>query len=235
MIYDAALVKEPWCPPARATLGYVRTSTTRQELSLGAQEDKIRAMAVVKGIALSEVIIETESAKDLDRPGMERLLRMVDAGEVGAVIIAKLDRITRSVKDLATILERFHKAGASLVSVDESLDTGTASGRLVMNIMCAVSQWEREAIGERTRVGLAKLRSQGKMTGKPRYGWRSVGKGLPVEVDPVEMQNLEFIRSRPEGSTLRSIADCLNSRGRTVRSGAAWTVNDVQRLAKGTS
>ena len=71
------------------------------------------------------------------------------------MIIAKLDRLTRSVKDLAELLERFQRRGVSLVSVAESLDTGSAAGRLVINIMTAVSQWEREAIGERTRDAFA--------------------------------------------------------------------------------
>jgi site-specific DNA recombinase len=81
---------------------------------------------------------------------MERLLSLVNEGKVDTVIIAKLDRLTRSVKDLAELLERFQRRGVSLVSVAESLDTGSAAGRLVINIMTAVSQWEREAIGERT-------------------------------------------------------------------------------------
>ena len=216
----------------RLTIGYVRTSTNRQELSLGAQEDQIRAMATMKGIELSEVIREEESAKTLDRPGMERLLGMIDAGRVGMVIIAKLDRITRSVRDLAILLERFQKKDTLLVSTTDSLDTGTASGRLVLNIMTSVSQWEREAISERTCVALAKLRSQGKMTGKPRYGWRSVGKGMPVVEDEIEQENLEIIRNAREGGlSFRSIAEYLNAGGRHVRSGALWSVGDVQRVA----
>ena len=69
---------------------------------------------------------------------MERLLALVEERKVDSVIIAKLDRLTRSVKDLAELLERFQKRGGSLVSVAESLDTGSASGRLVINIMTAV-------------------------------------------------------------------------------------------------
>src|ERR1035438_1236004 len=82
---------------------------------------------------------------------MERLLALVEARKVDTVIVAKLDRLTRSVKDLALLLENFTRRGVGLVSVAESLDTNTAAGRLVLNIMVSVSQWEREAIGERTR------------------------------------------------------------------------------------
>jgi site-specific DNA recombinase len=77
---------------------------------------------------------------------MVRFLSLVDAGAVDIVIIAKLDRLTRSVKDLAELLERFTRRGVSLVSVADSLDTRSAAGRLVLNIMVSVSQWEREAI-----------------------------------------------------------------------------------------
>jgi Resolvase, N terminal domain len=129
-------------------IGYARVSTDKQAdhgVSLEAQEAKIRAMATVQGAAIIELIVDGgESAKDLKRPGMDRLLTLVDERKVDTVIIAKLDRLTRSVKDLAELLERFQRRGVSLVSVAESLDTGSAAGRLVINIMTAVSQWERE-------------------------------------------------------------------------------------------
>jgi DNA invertase Pin-like site-specific DNA recombinase len=86
-------------------------------VSLEAQTEKIKAMAVVQGTELADVIVDAgESAKSLDRPGMERLLALVDAGAVNVVIIAKLDRLTRSVKDLAELLERFNRRGVSLTT-----------------------------------------------------------------------------------------------------------------------
>ena len=96
-----------------------------------------------------------ESAKNLNRPGLKSLLALVDSSKVEAVIVAKLDRLTRSAKDLCSLLELFEKRGVALVSVAESLDTPSAAGRLMITIMAAVSQWEREAIGERTRDALA--------------------------------------------------------------------------------
>ncbi len=108
------------------TIGYVRVSTDTQAdraVSLEAQSEKIRGMSVVHDAGLLEIIVDGgESAKSLNRPGMERLLGLVDAGEVQAVIIAKLDRLTRSVTDLYTLLERFTRRGVALVSVAESLD-----------------------------------------------------------------------------------------------------------------
>src|SRR5712692_4034698 len=172
------------------TIGYVRVSTDKQAergVSLEAQAEKIRAMAVVHNAELIDIIVDGgESAKSLNRPGMARLLTLVDAGEVQAVIIAKLDRLTRSVKDLCTLLERFERRGVALVSVAESLDTGSAAGRLVLNIMTAVSQWEREAIGERTRDAMNHKKSQGQRVGTLPFGSRVAPDGEHLEPEPAE-------------------------------------------------
>jgi DNA invertase Pin-like site-specific DNA recombinase len=208
-------------------IGYVRVSTEKQAdfgVSLEAQSEKVRAMAVVQGAELTEVIIDAgESAKSLNRPGMTRLLTLVDAGAVDAVIIAKLDRLTRSVKDLAELLERFNRRGVSLVSVAESLDTGTAAGRLVLNIMTAVSQWEREAIGERTRDAMHHKRANGERVGTVPFGYRMAADGLHLETDSAEQGILSHIRElKGTGYTTRMIADELNRQGYTTRRGTAW-------------
>src|SRR5712692_4942156 len=167
-------------------LGYVRVSTDRQGISLEAQAEKIRAMALVQGTELMDTIVESESAKSLNRPGMAKLLAAVDKGKVQAVIIAKLDRLTRSVKDLCELLERFERRGVALISVAESLDTSSAAGRLVINIMMAVSQWEREAIGERTRDALGHKRRQRERVGNIAFGYRLAPDGVHVEPDDAE-------------------------------------------------
>jgi DNA invertase Pin-like site-specific DNA recombinase len=88
------------------------------------------------------------------------------------LVVLKLDRITRSVKDLGEILEKIEHENWSLSAVEESFDTSTASGRLALNVLMAVSQWEREAIGERTVTALEQKRKQGEKTGGSRpYGW----------------------------------------------------------------
>ena len=125
-------------------VGYARVSTDKQSdqgISLEAQTEKIRAMAMVQGAELVHVIRDGgASAKTLHRPGLQQVLDMAQGRQVQAVIVAKLDRLTRSVKDLCELLEVFERRGVALISVAESLDTSSASGRLVMNIMAAVSQ-----------------------------------------------------------------------------------------------
>jgi len=208
-------------------IGYVRVSTEKQAdfgVSLEAQSEKVRAMVVVQDAELVEVIIDAgESAKSLNRPGMARLLSLVDAGAVDAVIIAKLDRLTRSVKDLAELLERFTRRGVSLVSVAESLDTGTAAGRLVLNIMVSVSQWEREAIGERTRDAMHHKRANGERVGTVPFGYHMATDGLHLEADPAEQGILARVRGlKAAGFTTRQIAAELNRQGFTTRRGTAW-------------
>ena len=167
---------------------------------------------------------------------MSQLLAMVEAGKVKAVIVAKLDRLTRSVKDLCELLERFERKGVALVSVAESLDTSSAAGRLVLNIMAAVSQWEREAIGERTKDALSHKRSQGQRVGNIAFGYRLAADGLHLESDPVEQGALtEIRRLRSQGTTLRGIAATLNQGPLRTRRGTAWRLESVARIVKQSS
>src|SRR5580698_4569262 len=191
-------------------IGYVRVSTDRQAeqgVSLEAQEAKIRAMATVQGVHLLDVVVDGgESAKSLNRPGLQRILGLINAGTVQAVIVAKLDRLTRSVKDLCGLLELCEKRKVALVSVAESLDTGSAAGRLVITIMAAVSQWEREAIGERTRDALRHKRGNGERVGNIEFGSRLARDGQHLEPEPGEQAALaEIRRLRNQGATLRGI------------------------------
>ena len=186
-----------------------------------------------QGAELAEVIVDAESAKSLDRPGMERLLALVDARGVDVVIIAKLDRLTCSVKDLAELLERFNRRGVSLVSVAESLDTGSAAGRLVLNIMTAVSQWEREAIGERTRDAMQHMKASGSRVGNIAFGYRLAGDGRMLEEDVSEQDILTRMRElKASGHTMREIADELNRQGYRTRRGTAWRFQNVADALK---
>ncbi len=191
-------------------------------------------MATVQGVRLVDLIQDAgESAKTLKRSGMERLLSLVDSGSVTVVIIAKLDRLTRSVRDLGHLLERFQKHGVSLVSVAESLDTGTAAGRLVLNIMTSVSQWEREAIGERTRDALQHKRANRERVGTIPYGYRLGADGVHLEPLQSEQRVLTRVREmRTAGNTLREIADALNGEKTPTRRGSPWRREYVHGILK---
>lgn len=218
-------------------IGYVRVSTEKQAdfgVSLDAQTAKIRAMAVVQGADLVDVIVDAgESAKSLHRPGMARLLSLVDAGAMDTVVIAKLDRLTRSVADLAELLKRFERRGVSLVSVADSLDTRSAAGRLVLNIMVSVSQWEREAIGERTRDAMRHKRAKGERVGTVPFGYRLAADGVNLEADGLEQGILLGISDlSSKGLTTRHIAAELNRHGLTTRRGTAWRFQYVAQAIR---
>jgi site-specific DNA recombinase len=218
-------------------IGYARVSTDKQAdrgVSLEAQAEKICAMAVVHDVELIEIVVDAgESAKDLSRPGIDRILEMVKSRSVGMVVVAKLDRLTRSVRDLAVLLEQFQRKNISLVSVAESLDTGSASGRLVLNIMVSVSQWEREAIGERTKDVMRHKAANFEFVGNCPYGFRLAIDGRTVEPDPQEQHMRQTIQAlRAQGLSLRQIATKLNKEGTPTRSGSPWLHCYIARILK---
>ena len=220
----------------RAAL-YVRVSTEKQKkegLSLEAQDEKLRAMAIVRGDEIVDIIVDEESAKtgSLKRKGVQRIIAMAKAGEVDAVIVCKLDRLTRSLRDLGDLLDIFAKYNVALVSVAESLDTHSASGRLVMNILTAVSQWEREAIGERTREVMAYKKKHGERLGNTPYGMKDDGEGNLVE-DSAEQAIIDSIRFlRPRSKSLTQVARYLNQSGYKTRHGGEWRREYVARILK---
>jgi site-specific DNA recombinase len=224
----------------RVGVGYVRVSTEGQAdrgVSLDAQAEKIRAMATVHDVELIDIIVDGgESGKSLSRPGIERLLGMVDRREISVVIIAKLDRLTRSVRDLGELLERFQRSGVALVSVGESLDTGSAAGRLVLNVMASVSQWEREAIGERTRDALRHKRAQGLRAGNVPFGYSLAEDGQTLVPRDEEQQVLARLRQLgDQGLSQRQIAARLNALGLRTRRGSEWRHQYVANLLEHTS
>jgi site-specific DNA recombinase len=132
---------------------YARVSTedqAREGVSLEAQVARLKAYAEAMrlGEEVRAVIDQGVSAKSLDRPALAELLVDCKAKRVSTVVCLKLDRLTRSVRDLSDLLDLFEKNGVALCSLSESLDTSTASGRLMLNLLASVSQWEREAIAE---------------------------------------------------------------------------------------
>lgn len=157
-------------------VGYARVSTEDQAsegVSLDAQSDKIRAYAALYGLDLVELVAGGESAKSLDRPAFCRALALLDSGAADGLVVAKLDRLSRSVVDLGWLVAHyFGESGRrQLFAVAESIDTRTAAGRLVLNVLMSVAQWEREAIVERTRDALRHKRQQGERTGGVPYGF----------------------------------------------------------------
>ncbi len=160
------------------------------------------------------------SAKSLSgRPALDAALHTVQSGGANVLVVAKLDRLSRSVADFAALLDRAQREGWGLVALDLGVDTTTPAGELVANVMAAVAQWERRTIGQRTREGLAAKKASGVRLGRP-----------PVLSTEVVMQ---VQHRRSEGLTLRAIADELNAEGvPTARGTGPWRVSSVAALLR---
>jgi site-specific DNA recombinase len=197
----------------RRSIAYVRVSTddqARDGVSLAAQEARIAAYARAMDFPVSQVIRDAgESAKSLQRPGMASLLAQIPAGSVARVVVAKLDRLTRNVRDLSDLIELCAKHDVALVSVGETLDTSTAAGRMVVNMLGVVAQWEREAIGERTATSLAHKRRQRAAYAPTPFGYVREGAALvPSAAEQAALQ--EAIRMDRAGTSFREIAAMLS-------------------------
>jgi DNA invertase Pin-like site-specific DNA recombinase len=213
-------------------IGYVRVSTQEQAThgySLDAQIDKIKGYANLYDIELIDIVIDAGvSAKSLNREGLQNVLQALDSGKADAVIIFKLDRLTRSVTDWNTLIADYftHKA---LLSVSDQIDTRTAAGRLCLNVLMSVAQWEREAIGERTSTALRQKQSQGQHVGSPAYGYEMLDKQL-VKVAS-EYEAIALVKElKASGATLQQIADELNTQGIKTKRGGQWYPTTIKNL-----
>ncbi len=221
--------------PARA-IAYLRVSTDKQAdggVSLDAQRRKVAAYAELYNLEIVTVEVDAgASAKSLDRPALARTLAALKAGEADALLVVKLDRLTRSVRDLGDLVDLSNREGWGLLSVSEQLDTRTAAGRMVLNILAAVSQWEREAIGERTAAVMAHKRANDEYTGgEAPYGWRVAGDGVSLEPHAAEQEAIAVARDlRAAGLSLRKVGAELAARGVLPRTGKGWHPEKVKRL-----
>jgi len=138
-------------------IGYARTSTVDQDAGLEAQERDLRAVGVER---LYSEQVSSVAARDQ----LELALDYVREGD--SLVVTKLDRLARSVHDLCSIVKRIEAKGASLRILAMNLDTSTPTGKLMLNVLGSVAQFEREVMLERQREGIAKAKSEGKYKGR---------------------------------------------------------------------
>jgi DNA invertase Pin-like site-specific DNA recombinase len=190
-------------------VAYVRVSTTEQAsegVSLDMQTRAIHAWAEAMGHEIVAVYREEGvSAASLERPQLREAMRHALKPSADGLVVLKLDRLTRSVQDLARLMDEFNAEGKALISVRDSLDTTSAGGRLVANIMASVAQWEREIISERTKDALAEKRRQGVRLGRPPS--ESVSDAVAADVR----------RLSADGQSQRAIASAFGLKVSTVR------------------
>lgn len=174
--------------------------------------------AYANGVGLTIVAFDTDaglSASSLDRPGLHRALARLDAGEADGLLVMKLDRLTRNVVDLATLVTDYFREDHALLSIGESVDTRSAAGRAMLNLLTMFAQWEREAVAERTALVMQRMRERGEYTGGwPPFGFRLVDGELEPEAE--EQTIVERAKQlRNIGMSLRNIAKTIAHNPRT--------------------
>lgn len=204
-------------------IGYVRVSSeeqAREGVSLAAQRAQVRDFCKGRRWELVGVFAdEGLSGKGLDRAGLAEARRALEEHRATVLVVTKLDRLSRSVRDIfALVEEEFTQNGASLVSIAENLDATTAMGKAFLGILAVLAQMERELVSERTRGALAHIKASGRYLGAIPYGKRLDRNGRLV-TDPEAAKALRRARRlRAKGASWREVAERMGwtvSRART--------------------
>jgi len=152
------------------TLGYARVSTDEQNLD--------RQIDALNRFGIDVLFDEKMSGTKRERPELNKLIERMSMGDT--VVIESLSRLGRSTKDLIELMEMFNSRGINLVSLKESIDTGTSTGKLLFTLMSALAQFERDLISERTIEGLKSARARGRLGGRPRINDDKIKKAMKL-------------------------------------------------------
>ena len=208
---------EPLKEEKMKAYGYIRVSTedqVKEGISLDAQKEKIKAFSVVNNLNLIEIISdEGVSGKNMDRPGLDRIIELAKGKEAEAVIVYKLDRLSRRTRDLLYLIEDvFKNENTRFFSLTEQIDTSTAMGKFFLTMMGATAQMERELISERTKATLQYKKQQGHSLGRIPYGYnRENGKLVANENEQAIIKKMKKLKR--QGKSYRKIANALNEEG----------------------
>ena len=190
------------------TVAYCRVSTEEQAaegFSIEGQATKLRTYAELHD--LGEVVVITDpglSGKNLDRPGLQRLLLMVEEGHVSNVITWRLDRLSRNLSDLILLADRFGQANVALHSFCERIDLSSATGRMFYNILGSFAQFYREQLAENVRMGQQQAVRQGRWINRPPTGYDLIDGVLVPNEDAVKVRAV--FRLRGQGKSHREIS-----------------------------
>lgn len=215
---------------------YTRVSTDAQgedgKVSLPEQERMAKACIESKGWQYVRTYEDNGfSGRTTERPALKQMLADIKRGEIGAVVIYKLDRLSRKQRDTLAIIEEYLlKYEVDLVSLNESLDTSSPWGRAMIGVLSSFNQLESENIAMRTAMGrYAAAREGGYAGGKPPLGYKAVDGQLVIVPEEAEIVRLVFAL-RAEGKTLMAITDELNSRGYTSKKGNEFKHSAIQTI-----
>lgn len=220
---------------------YTRVSTDAQgedgKVSLPEQERMAKACIESKGWRYVRTYEDNGyTGRNTNRPGLQEMLKDVRNGEIEAIVIFKLDRLSRKQRDtLAIIEDDLLNNGVDLVSLNETLDTTTPWGRAMIGILSSFNQLESENIALRTKMGrYATAREGGYAGGKPPLGYRAVNGRLEIVPEEAEIVRKVF-ELRKQGKTLQGIADTLNEMGYRSKKGNEFKHSAIQTIVNNES
>lgn len=217
-------------------VGYLRVSTDEQVdhgVSLEWQREKILAYCGLHGMPIGRMIEDAGwSAKSLERPGIREAIRYLDGGCEG-IVVAKLDRITRSVRDWAGLVEDYfaRPEAPRFVSASEAIECRSGAGRFVANILMSAAQFERELVVERTGHAMDHKRERGERLGTIPYGSMLSDNGKTLEPNAGELHVIGQMQFwKKQGLNLRETAAKLDELGFETRSGHPWAISTISKL-----
>ncbi len=222
----------------KQAIGYIRVSTEKQAsegVSLEAQQAKIEHWCKANGYELVKVYVDAGiSGKRMDTR-KELLAALASLKKGMALVSYSLSRLARSTKDLIEISELVAKKKGDLVSLSESIDTTTAAGKMMFQMLAVLSEFERNLTAERTSGALQHKKATGqKYTNQTPYGVEA-NEGPLVQVQQEAEVVAEIQSARAGGSTLQAIADSLNGRGIPTKTGKLWAPATIHLLLKRTA
>jgi len=223
--------------PIRVAI-YARVSTQEQAVegtSLDYQAEQLTAYCQAQGWTITGKYVDPGfTGKDGERPGLKRVLRDAGLGLFDKVIVFKLDRLARNLRLMLEIEDKLKSKGVSLHSVKESLDTSSAIGRTVFQVLGLTSEWERDAIIERTRSGRIQRYKEGRWAGgKPPYGYSYNKDTKKLVINETEARVVRKIFEKyNSGSSLGAVADMLNRDGIKPRykTGKGWRPTAIRQV-----
>lgn len=212
---------------------YLRVSSCEQAMegfSLAAQEERCHQYIESQGWHYDgKYLDDGYSAKNLNRPAMQQMIRDIKEKQFDILVVYRLDRLVRSVVDLHHLLRLFDENGVMFKSVTEVFDTTSAMGRFFITLVSAMAQWERENLSERVRMGMEKRAVEGKWNGSAiPYGYRLEGDRLVIEPEEAELVRYIFKLYRNHG--MDTIANMLNAQGFKTRRGNNWDPNVIKYM-----
>lgn len=214
---------------------YCRVSTDEQAREgVSLEEQKERLLAYCKAMGWREETItfidDGYSAKNLDRPQLVKLINLVKHGQISRIMVTKLDRMSRRLLDLLNMIEMFQQYDVSFVSISESFDTTTPSGRLTLQVLGAVAEFERERIRERVFENMLHAAGTGKWLTQSPYGYVLVDKVLQINEKEAEVVRKVFHAYVEEGRGYFSIAKQLNEQGIPSKQNKEWSVRSIKLM-----